>query len=90
MTTERIVQHSIPINIIHDTLEVIATKKQYAKRAAFAALNTELADDTTYVIRTSAEYKPNVPPLAINGEPLVTGDGTFTYAIRYVEWGDKQ
>lgn len=87
---ERVVQYTVHINIIHDNLDVIATKKQFAKRQAFAALNTELQDDTVYVIRTSGKWVANEPPLQISGEPLVTGDGIYTYAIRYMEWSKPE
>ena len=82
-----IVQHTIPINIVHDTAETIAIKKQFAKRQAFAALNTELADGTTYVLTTSGAWKANIPSLDEAGNPIVTGDGTYVYKITYHEWG---
>lgn len=80
------VQYTTPINIVQDNAETIATKKQFAKRQAFALLNTELADDTTYVIRTEATYTPSRPLFNGPDAPIVPGAGVFTYRITAIEW----
>jgi len=85
MTTTN-VQYSIPINMLHDDADRIAQKMQFAKRQAFALLNTELADDATYIIHTSGAYSFNQPDLDHTGNPVVTGDGVYTYRIRAVAW----
>lgn len=89
-TTTGFVQYSTPINIIHDPLDVIASKKQFVKRQAFALLNTELDDDTTYVIRTSCKWIASVPPVVLPGEPFGIGIGTYTYRITYRQWSNEQ
>lgn len=82
-----IVEYRHAINIIHDSVEAIAAKKQFAKRQAFALLNTELAEDTTYVLRTHAQWVADADPLGIEGMPIFgRGDGTYTYRITYEEW----
>lgn len=88
MTTT--VQYTMPINIVQDNAETIATKKQLAKRQAFALLNTELEDDATYVIRTSGTWKANKPDLDQDGKPVITGDGVFTYRITAVQWSEQR
>ena len=87
----RVVQYSIPINMLHDTPDAIATKRQYAKRQAFAALNTELADDTTYVLHTSQKWVAVSDPLGLDEMPIFgRGDGTYTYTITYQAWSEEQ
>lgn len=87
--SKRQVHYSVPINIIHDSVAAIATKKQFAKRQAFALLNTELADDTTYMLHTSQKWVAASDPLGLEETAIFgRGDGTYTYTINYAAWSE--
>lgn len=80
------VEYSVPINIVHDNAETIATKKQFAKRQAFALLNTEMQDNAIYVIHTEILYAPSRPPFVEEDAPFVPGAGVLIYRIKFIAW----